>query len=76
MEPAGAAKLEPGATFKAPTKAGPANKPEAKQMPRAFAKPTLKVKSQTAEAKPEQVKKEPDSKREPAAEVKAPETPG
>ena len=69
MEPAGTAKLEPGATFKAPTKAGPANKPEAKQMPRPFAKPTPKVKSQTAEAKPAEVKKEPDS------EVKAPETP-
>ena len=27
VEPAGATKLEPGATFKAPTKAGPANKP-------------------------------------------------
>ena len=34
------------ATFKAPTKAGPASKPEAKQAPRAFAKPTPKVKWQ------------------------------
>ena len=44
-------------------------------MPRVFAKPTPKIKSQTAEAKPAEVKKEPDSKREPAAEAKAPETP-
>ena len=44
-------------------------------MPPVFAKPTPKVKSQTAEAKPAEVKREPDSKREPAAEVKAPETP-
>ena len=50
-EPAGAARLEVGATFKAPTKAGPAAKPESKPMPRPYAKPTPKVKARTAEAK-------------------------
>ena len=43
-------------------------------MPRPYAKPTPKVKAQTAEAKPVETKKEPDSAREPAG-VKAPETP-
>ena len=71
-EPAGTARLEVGATFKAPTKAGPAVKPESKPMPRPYAKPTPKVKAQTA--KPVETK-EPDSVREPAAGVKAPETP-
>ncbi|CAE7615589.1 unnamed protein product, partial [Symbiodinium pilosum] len=71
VELAGTAKLEAGATFKAPTKAGPA----AKQAPRAFAKPTPKVKGKPAEAKPAEVKKEPHSVTERAAEVKAPKTP-
>ena len=74
-EPAGTARLEVGATFKAPTKAGPAAKPESKPMPRPYAKPTPKVKAKAAEAKPAEVKREPDSAREPAAGVKAPETP-
>ena len=85
-EPVGTTGLEAGATrpaepagtlrtFKAPTKAGPAVKPESKPMPRPYAKPTPKVKAQTAEAKPVETKKEPDSAREPAAGVKAPETP-
>ena len=44
-------------------------------MPRPYAKPTPKVKAKAAEAKPAEVKREPDSAREPAAGVKAPETP-
>ena len=45
-------------------------------MPRPYAKPTPKVKARrTAEGKPVETKKEPDSARKPAAEVKAPETP-
>ena len=37
---------EPGTTFKAPAKAGPASRPEAKPKPQAYAKPTPKVKGQ------------------------------
>ena len=54
-EPAGTAKLEAGATFKAPTKAGPATKPESKQMPRPYAKPSPKVKALDSDDKLQKV---------------------
>ena len=65
MELAGAAKLEARRRPRRGLRASPRPSQCRRFSPR----------SQTAEAKPAEVKKEPDSKRKPAAEVKAPETP-